>query len=138
MTRSLPGFLYEILYAEEKWKEKAACLGTAVEHGNHDQFFYRRGGDITSTANPTVSKLDMCSECPVAWECLEYSDRIDAADGVWGGMGLTERQHLLNRFGTADSPKAKAAHAVHIKTLRADKAQKLRKMELSARYRNAS
>ncbi len=29
--------------------------------------------------------IDVCAECPVGDECLDYAIQIDARDGVWGG-----------------------------------------------------
>lgn len=123
--RKLPngyGALVTLLFQEEQWQEDAACRGRAAEEG-YDPYFQSKGGgnsDITRT------KYEQCADCPVAFECFEYADRIDAQGGIWGGMDPEPRRHMVNRFGSA--VKARNAHAGYIRELRRTRDRKLAKM----------
>jgi WhiB family transcriptional regulator, redox-sensing transcriptional regulator len=66
------------------WMQQAACHG-------HD---YRRWFP-TGVQEPDELALALCSRCPVAACCLDYSfgapgGRVEA--GVWGGLTEDERQ----------------------------------------------
>jgi hypothetical protein len=56
----------------QDWRRWAACVGSKVD------FF---------TFDPTeqAAARAICRRCPVASECFEYSESIDAPIGVWGG-----------------------------------------------------
>lgn len=113
-----------LVYQDEPWMEKAACRGAVYDHGNYDEFWQRKDA---SSASVTRTKFEMCATCPVAFECFEYADRIEAIGGIWGGMDPDPRRRMVNRFGSAQ--KAKAAHAAHIKELRRTRDRRLAKME---------
>lgn len=101
--------LHRILYEEEAWKEQAACADDTQVAGSYDAYFDHDQWD--------VAKRDKCLHCPVAFECLEYSVRIDAVDGVWGGMSGEPRRRFINSVDMK-SPRARAKHAAILDELR--------------------
>jgi hypothetical protein len=40
-----------------------------------------------------------CALCPARAECASWAVRTTQAHGVWGGLGPTDRHHLVRRFG---------------------------------------
>ena len=38
----------------------------------------------------------VCAECPVRRECLDYSLRVNERLGIWGGLTEIERRDLLS------------------------------------------
>ena len=80
--------------ADERWKLQAACVGEDpalwFSHDEHDRY------------NTTTKALDMvaraiCSQCPVAADCLIYAIRLDLRYGTWGGMTERDRAKLTGR-----------------------------------------
>lgn len=58
--------------------------------------------DLGSNAsNETRWAKQMCKECPIQRECLEYALIADEKYGIWGGLTATERDQLRNRHLTA-------------------------------------
>ena len=41
----------------------------------------------------------LCARCPVVQECLDHALSVREPFGVWGGLNLTEREHLLRKAG---------------------------------------
>jgi WhiB family redox-sensing transcriptional regulator len=70
---------------ETAWMEKARCRGSDPE-----RFFPSPGTGFELARQ-------VCAECPVQSECLEYAltNRIDL--GVWGGVSQRERKRILQR-----------------------------------------
>ncbi len=64
------------------WKDYANCLGA-----NEDLFFPDRGAS-TRTAK------QICSECQVRLECLEYAVTRGEKFGIWGGLSERERRKI--------------------------------------------
>ena len=62
------------------WAEEAAC------HGEPITTFYPPSG------RRPLRALEICAECPVTEECLEFAIVNHQHWGVWGGM--TERQRF--------------------------------------------
>lgn len=72
----------------EDWREDALCAQTDPE-----AFFPDKG------ENPASAK-DICRQCPVQIDCLDFAMRNNEPYGVWGGYTARERQYIRNRFGT--------------------------------------
>lgn len=64
------------------WQSKARCLEVDPEI-----FFPERGG--SSKAARAV-----CTQCPVAMECLRYALANREQFGIWGGTSERERRKL--------------------------------------------
>lgn len=110
--------LYFLLQEDESWKDSAACADAAAEAGTYDDYFPENGASLV--------KFTQCANCPVAFDCLEYSDRINAQGGLWGGMSGDARRRFLNLHDTKD-PRTRGVHAAYLKTLRIQADKKLRK-----------
>lgn len=102
-------------FEPEPWLDFAVCRGTAQVRGDHDVFF-------TSSDNQNPQLIAegkrMCANCPVSYECLEYSERIEAASGTFGGMAPHERRNLRNTHGSVTTPSGRLAHQRAISELR--------------------
>jgi hypothetical protein len=105
---------FQILFQPEEWKSDAACAGAASDVSSYDDFFPT---DDSSVTNVNRTKFTKCVVCPVAFECLEYSARIEANGGLWGGLSGDVRRRFLNKVDIK-SPKAKHQHAVYMDDLR--------------------
>ena len=71
--------------AELKWMDDAAC----AEVG--DDFWFPEKG-----TSATIAKR-ICAGCPVRSECLEYALEHDPRFGIWGGLGVRERERLARQ-----------------------------------------
>lgn len=78
-------------FTPEPWITQANCNGVSADRGDHDLFFSPRG----ATQLAAIHKF--CEGCPVAWECLEYSVRLEMGHGIWGAMPPDDRHRLLKR-----------------------------------------
>lgn len=72
------------------WRSHAACL-------THDpELFFPVG-----TAGPTLTQIEeakqVCSECPVRTQCLQWAVEMEMKHGVWGGLTETERLSMKRR-----------------------------------------
>ncbi len=64
------------------WRERAACRGARIE-----VFFPGRG----ETAGPA---RQVCAQCPVRQQCLEFAVSNRIVYGIWGGLTGPERRAL--------------------------------------------
>lgn len=69
--------------AEMTWADDALC--TEVDIG--DLFFVEKGGS-------TRPAKQVCSQCPVAADCLAYALEHEIEFGVWGGLSARQRRDL--------------------------------------------
>jgi hypothetical protein len=69
-------------YTVERWTAAGACRGMDAE-----SFFPIRG-------ESTRAAKQVCSECPVTDECLDYALRTSQRYGIWGGKSEQERRRL--------------------------------------------
>ena len=77
---------------DESWKDGAACRGEDPE------LFYPALEDGRQLYNQRVrDALQICVDCAVVDECLDYALKTDTQHGVWGGMTEIERAHLVGR-----------------------------------------
>lgn len=93
----------------EPWIDKAACRGISVRRGNHDLFFEQ--------ASRSLGR-GICLTCPVAGECLGYSQRYEIDHGMWGGLDPEQRQRVLHIYGPVTHPRGRAGHILALNEMR--------------------
>jgi WhiB family redox-sensing transcriptional regulator len=82
--------LLEVLGSEElAWQDLANCRGA-----DPDLFFPERGAS-TRTAK------QICRECSVQGECLEFAIVSSEKFGIWGGMSERERRKIRRQRAVA-------------------------------------
>ena len=64
------------------WQDEANCMGA-----NADLFFPERGAS-------TRKAKQICAECEVQVECLEYAITNGEKFGIWGGLSERERRRI--------------------------------------------
>jgi WhiB family redox-sensing transcriptional regulator len=64
------------------WQDDANCMGA-----NADLFFPERGAS-------TRKAKQICGECEVQVECLEYAIANGEKFGIWGGLSERERRRI--------------------------------------------
>lgn len=77
-----PSLLWEALLADTAWQDRGRCAEVDPE-----AWFPEKGG----TAAPAKQ---ICRQCPVVQECLEYALTNDIAWGIWGATSPKERRKL--------------------------------------------
>ncbi len=89
--RSMEGFLIglaeQLESEDEQWRQKANCL----EVDKSLMYPSDYGG--------TIKAQQVCEDCPVQPECLEYALENNLADGVWGGVSERGRKQILKARG---------------------------------------
>jgi len=70
------------------WREIAACNGV-----DSNAFF-----PDSEDSRASAAAKEICSECPVAVECLQYSLATNQGAGVWGGLDEGERRRMRRRI----------------------------------------
>ena len=82
--------LFEALDLEGlAWQDNGACRGADA-----DLFFPERGAS-------TRRAKQICSECAVQVECLEYAICTGEKFGIWGGMSERERRRIRRQRNAA-------------------------------------
>ena len=77
--------------AIETWQLRAACRGP-----ESTVFFPPASGERREERDAREAKAkQICAECPVQAECLEYALGIKEPHGIWGGLNEQERHALL-------------------------------------------
>ena len=76
---------------DESWKQHAACRDIPT-----DMFFPARGESVTAVKQ-------ICAECPVRQECLDYSLNIPNCVGIWGGLSGRERRNYRRDLRIAEN-----------------------------------
>lgn len=71
--------------AGTQWLEQARCQDRETE------IFFVRGAAKARRAQ------NICGNCPVRQECLEYAIAEEIEFGVWGGLTERQRRALLRR-----------------------------------------
>lgn len=74
------------LPAAAHWGDRAAC------RGHEDLFFGPDGERLAERQAREIKAKLLCGVCPVIAECLDYSRRIGAKDGVWAGISESDRE----------------------------------------------
>ncbi len=80
---------------DESWRDSALCAQTDPE-----LFFPEKWG----SAAPA---MQVCAQCPVRAECLQWALAYDVRFGIWGGLTEDQRQEIRQAPG-ADSPSGAA------------------------------
>ncbi len=76
------------------WRDKAACLTVDPE------LFFPVGN--TGPALDQIEKAkQVCAQCPVVENCLQYAIESNQDSGVWGGLSEDERRALKRRAARA-------------------------------------
>lgn len=75
------------LIEDESWRSDALCL------------IIREDRDWFSMGNNGMRRaVEVCNQCPVSCECLEYSIITNQWAGVWGGLTEQERKPLIKAY----------------------------------------
>jgi WhiB family redox-sensing transcriptional regulator len=72
-----------------EWRARAACAGF-----QHSLFFPTGETDTSSTERA----LEICLNCAVSFECLEYALETNQRAGIWGGTTEDERRSLRRKW----------------------------------------
>jgi WhiB family redox-sensing transcriptional regulator len=76
------------------WRDKSACLTVDPE------LFFPVGN--TGPALDQIEKAkQICAQCPVIENCLQYAMDSNQDSGVWGGLSEDERRALKRRAARA-------------------------------------
>lgn len=78
---------------DDTWQERAACRGP------ESVLFFPPAlpeSRVERDAREARAK-QICDECHVRTECLQYSLRIREPHGIWGGLNEAERRLVLDR-----------------------------------------
>jgi WhiB family redox-sensing transcriptional regulator len=75
----------------ETWHLRAACRGPESELFFPPSFPERRE---EREARETKAK-EICIDCSVRHDCLEFALRVREPHGIWGGLTESERRRLL-------------------------------------------
>ena len=65
-----------------RWRERAACRGARIE------VFFPGRGETAGAAR------QVCAQCPVCQQCLEFAVSNRIVYGIWGGLTGPERSAL--------------------------------------------
>lgn len=75
----------------EKWMEQALCKG-------EDVHLWFADVHVTTEAKRLVRLAkEVCFECSVRMECLDWANRNEEVYGIWGGLTPKERGHRVRR-----------------------------------------
>ncbi|MEK7422669.1 MAG: WhiB family transcriptional regulator [Actinomycetota bacterium] len=73
--------------ADYTWRSKAICRDTDPE------LFFPVG--TTGLALTQIARAkEVCDECPVNSDCLEYALETNQDSGIWGGLDEEERRTI--------------------------------------------
>ena len=77
--------------ADDSWRDRALCRETDPE------LFFPIG-----TTGQALLQIDrakqVCDECPVKIECLDFAIETNQDSGVWGGTSEEERRDIRRRI----------------------------------------
>lgn len=78
---------------ETGWQERALCRGADA-----NLFFAPQQVETKEERLQREGQAkDICAECPVRAQCLEFALTTREPHGIWGGLNETERRQLLTR-----------------------------------------
>ena len=81
----------------EDWRDKASCRDTSPE------LFFPIGTTGLALDQIEAAK-QVCEECPVANQCLEFALATNQEAGVWGGKAEDERRRLRKGLDVVATP----------------------------------
>lgn len=73
--------------SSEEWFKSASC-----SREDPEMFFPQR-----AKSKAEADAMQVCRECPVRQECLDYALEHEERFGVWGGVSERERKAMLRR-----------------------------------------
>ena len=76
---------------DDSWEHKAACRGPQATVFFPPPRFERKSEKLKREAKAR----NICSQCSVASDCLNYALRIRAHQAIWGGKNEAERRQRL-------------------------------------------
>ena len=103
-----------VLWDAGRWRRRAAC-----RQMGSDLFFPAGERDDAAVAQ-TAGAKQVCARCRVRLHCLTYALVANPEDGIWGGLGPSERRALRrarrarHQSRIAQGEDAAAAVAVHV------------------------
>lgn len=74
------------------WRDSASCRTM----GNAD-FFASLHNRSREALDRLARVREICGQCKVRTECLDFAVRNEIAYGVWGGLTSTERKQMFAR-----------------------------------------
>ena len=88
---TIPASMLALANADYRWRTQAICRDT-----DPDLFF------PIGTTGQALVQIDrakqVCGECPVQVDCLEYALETNQDSGIWGGTSEEERRHLRRQM----------------------------------------
>lgn len=80
-----------LAHADYTWRSEAICRDTDPE------LFFPVG-----TTGHALTQIDrakqVCGECPVSTQCLEFALETNQDSGIWGGTSEDERRVLRRQY----------------------------------------
>jgi WhiB family redox-sensing transcriptional regulator len=77
----------------DDWQRLAACKGPYSEMFFPPSTPERKEDKLTREMNAK----QICADCQVRRECLDYAVEIREPHGIWGGLNEVERKMVLDR-----------------------------------------
>jgi WhiB family redox-sensing transcriptional regulator len=77
----------------DTWQGKAACRGPQAAAFFPPSHAERK----EEKASRELRAKEICHQCRVRGDCLEYAIRIREPHGIWGGLNEVERKVVLDR-----------------------------------------
>ena len=71
-----------------RWRRRAACREMGPE------LFFPAGERDEVAVAQTAAAKQVCARCDVRLHCLTYALVANPEDGIWGGLGPSERRAL--------------------------------------------
>lgn len=97
----------------EPWMSFGACADIDPQYN----VFFPDDQDSRKNKAQERKAKSICSTCPVAWECFDFSIRNREIHGIWGGMTFPERCDHTMKYRGHTSSVSQAAHRRHITEL---------------------
>jgi len=105
-----------VLWDAGRWRRRAACRQMGSE------LFFPAGERDEAAVAQTAAAKQVCARCSVRLHCLTYALVANPEDGIWGGLGPSERRalrrarrahHHSRTIGSEDEDAAPAPVAAH-------------------------
>ena len=77
-----------VLWDAGRWRRRAACRQMGSE------LFFPAGERDEAAVAQTAAAKQVCARCSVRLHCLTYALVANPEDGIWGGLGPSERRAL--------------------------------------------
>ena len=78
------------------WMDSANCRGADVNVFFPPEVYGKPNALSPRKVNIDLA-FDMCEECDVQEECLQYALTNEISQGIWGGMGSYNRDKLIKK-----------------------------------------